>query len=143
MLSDRRNGGETNMTTTDDKIIYPKLLKKEKKRKMKENLETKAIVQTQIDQFKEAKLNEICYTDESGKLMSSKQWEIDTINEKKSRETLKKAQYDINFVIRVLKDQLLMIDRAKFNPRDLPITLSHSIKSLLAFLEVERDNIEI
>lgn len=47
--------------------------------------------------------------------------------------------YDINYVITLLKVILEQVEAQKFNPRDLQMTLNHSIKQLLGFLIVERD----
>jgi len=47
--------------------------------------------------------------------------------------------YDINYVITLLKVILEQVEAQKFNPRDLQMILNHSIKQLLGFLIVERD----
>lgn len=65
---------------------------------------------------------------------------IARLTARSQREVLKKSKYDIDFIIRVLKDQLIVIDREKFRPSSIALTLSHSIKSLLSFLEVEKMN---
>lgn len=52
-------------------------------------------------------------------------------------------KYDINFVINVLKTILRECDRHKINPKDLHISLSQSVKRLLAMLEVERDHLNL
>jgi hypothetical protein len=52
------------------------------------------------------------------------------------------GQYDINFVITFCRILIDKIDRLKFNPRDLPFTLTQSLKKLLAMLEVERDQMK-
>lgn len=65
---------------------------------------------------------------------------IARLTARRQREVLKKSKYDIDFIIRVLKDQLIVIDREKLRPSSIALTMSHSIKSLLAFLEVEKMN---
>ena len=52
------------------------------------------------------------------------------------------GQYDINFVITFCRILIDKIDRLKFNPRDLPFTLTQSLKKLLAMLEVEKDQMK-
>ena len=47
--------------------------------------------------------------------------------------------YDINYVITLLRVILDQVEAQKFNPKDLQMTLNHSIKQLLGFLIVERD----
>ncbi len=65
---------------------------------------------------------------------------IAKITARSHRETLQKSKYDIDFIIRVLKDQLIVIERERLRPSSLALTMSHSIKSLLSFLEVEKSN---
>lgn len=67
---------------------------------------------------------------------------IAKITKKSHREVLQKSKYDIDFVIRVLKDQLIVIEKERYRPSSLALTMSHSIKSLLSFLEVEKRNQE-
>ena len=50
--------------------------------------------------------------------------------------------YDINYVIQLCHILISKIDRYKTCPKDLPFTLTHSLKKLMAFLEVEKDQIK-
>lgn len=52
------------------------------------------------------------------------------------------GQYDINFVITFCHILIDKINRFKCNPRDLPFTLTQSLKKLLAMLEVEKDQMK-
>lgn len=53
--------------------------------------------------------------------------------------SLKKGEYDINYVINLLKIIMTKCEGMKHNPKDLQFTLWTSTQKLLAMLEVERD----
>lgn len=56
------------------------------------------------------------------------------------RYTLPKGRYDINYSIQLLSIILEKCEQEKMSPRDLQFSLCHSIKKLLAMLEVERND---
>jgi hypothetical protein len=52
-------------------------------------------------------------------------------------ETLTKGKYDINYAINLLK---IILNKCQgFPERDFKFSMQHSLKRLLAYLEVERD----
>ncbi len=56
--------------------------------------------------------------------------------------TLAYGNYDIDYLITFCRMLLTTIDRFKDRPKDLPFTLTHSLKKMLAFLEVEKDQMK-
>lgn len=52
---------------------------------------------------------------------------------------LEKGNYDINYVITLLKIIQNQNEKMKFNPRDFQFTLAQSLQKLICMLEVERD----
>lgn len=65
----------------------------------------------------------------------------DEIQDRGLHDALPK-NYDINYVISFCRILIDKIDRYKINPRDLPLTLTHSLKRFLAYLEVEKDQMK-
>ncbi len=67
--------------------------------------------------------------------LAKKSTEIEFLNQK-----LKHGQFDIHYVIkllRIINDQCI---KHQLNPGELRFTLIHSLKKMIAMLEVERDN---
>lgn len=48
------------------------------------------------------------------------------------------STYDIDFSINLLRQIEAVVEKHKFNPKDLSFTLSHSLKKMIAMLEVEK-----
>lgn len=67
---------------------------------------------------------------------------LEEAEEKFRKLYIDKCNYNINYTINCLKQILAIVEQYKFSPRDLPITLKHSIEKMLAYLEVERDNLK-
>ncbi len=65
----------------------------------------------------------------------------DPIDQKELRTALPRV-YDIHYVIQFCRILIDKIDKYKTCPKDLPFTLTHSLKKLLAFLEVEKDQMK-
>jgi|ERR1700690_3157831 hypothetical protein len=58
---------------------------------------------------------------------------------KKKKKRLNKNKYDIEYVITLLKFILDQCEEMKMNPRELQFSLVHSLKKMIAMLEVEKD----
>jgi hypothetical protein len=53
--------------------------------------------------------------------------------------SLPKGQYDINYVIRLLRIIVDQVEKQKMNPSNIAFSLTESCKRLIAHLETERD----
>lgn len=64
------------------------------------------------------------------------------IGDRDLHNALPKGKYDIHYIINLCHTLIDKIDRYKTNPKDLPFTLTHSLKRLLCHLEVEKDQMK-
>jgi hypothetical protein len=58
-----------------------------------------------------------------------------------SSHSLSYRNYDINYIINFCHILIGEIDKHKMHPKDLAFTLTHSLRKMLAHLEVEKDQI--
>ena len=61
------------------------------------------------------------------------------LRKEKEETYLDKSKYNIDFVISMIKTLIDHVERNKMNPQDLAFSLNHSLKRLLANLQVDKD----